>query len=99
MKSSRNRSRRWATNAQRWPRMARSPLPLLIEGETGTGKSFLAEHAIHPRSGAKGTLVVTDLSTIPSALLPAHLFGARRGAYTGAAGFVRGGGRAHPTVS
>lgn len=64
--------------------LARSPLPLLIEGETGTGKSFLAEHAIHPRSGAKGALVVTDLSTIPSALLPAHLFGARRGAYTGA---------------
>jgi DNA-binding NtrC family response regulator len=64
--------------------LARSPLPLLIEGETGTGKSFLAEHAIHPRSGAKGALVVTDLSTIPAALLPAHLFGARRGAYTGA---------------
>ena len=39
--------------------------PLLIEGETGTGKSFLAEHVIHPRSGAKGPLVVTDLSTVP----------------------------------
>ena len=64
--------------------LARSPLPLLIEGETGTGKSFLAEHVIHPRSGAKGALVVTDLSTIPASLLPAHLFGARRGAYTGA---------------
>jgi DNA-binding NtrC family response regulator len=57
---------------------------VLIEGETGTGKSFLAEHVIHPRSGAKGPLVVTDLSTVPSALLPAHLFGTRRGAYTGA---------------
>ena len=64
--------------------LARSPLPVLIEGETGTGKSFLAEHAIHPRSGAKGPLVVTDLSTVPPTLLPAHLFGARRGAYTGA---------------
>ncbi len=64
--------------------LARSPLPVLIEGETGTGKSFLAEHAIHTRSGAKGPLVVTDLSTVPTALLPAHLFGARRGAYTGA---------------
>src|SRR4051812_3328896 len=64
--------------------LARSPLPVLIEGETGTGKSFLAEHVLHPRSGAKGPLVVTDLSTIPAALLPAHLFGARRGAYTGA---------------
>lgn len=64
--------------------LARSPLPVLIEGETGTGKSFLAEHVLHPRSGAKGALVVTDLSTIPSTILPAHLFGARRGAYTGA---------------
>jgi two-component system nitrogen regulation response regulator GlnG len=64
--------------------LARSPLPVLIEGETGTGKSFLAEHVIHPRSGAKGPLVITDLSTIPATLLPAHLFGARRGAYTGA---------------
>jgi DNA-binding NtrC family response regulator len=64
--------------------LARSPLPVLLEGDTGTGKSFLAEHVIHPRSGAKGPLVVTDLSTIPSSLLPAHLFGARRGAYTGA---------------
>jgi DNA-binding NtrC family response regulator len=64
--------------------LARSPLPLLIEGETGTGKSFLAEQVIHPRSGTKGPLVVTDLSTVPSALLASHLFGARRGAYTGA---------------
>jgi two-component system nitrogen regulation response regulator GlnG len=64
--------------------LARSPLPLLIEGETGTGKSFLAEQVIHPRSGAKGPLVVTDLSTVPPALLGSHLFGARRGAYTGA---------------
>jgi DNA-binding NtrC family response regulator len=64
--------------------LARSPLPLLLEGETGTGKSFLAEHVIHPRSGAKGPLVVTDLSTMPPALLAAHLFGTRRGAYTGA---------------
>lgn len=64
--------------------LAQSPLPVLIEGETGTGKSFLAEQVIHPRSGAKGQLVITDLSTLPPALLPAHLFGVRRGAYTGA---------------
>jgi DNA-binding NtrC family response regulator len=63
--------------------LARSPLPVVIEGETGTGKSFLAEHVLHPRSGAKGPLVVTDLSTIPDSLIAAHLFGARRGSYTG----------------
>src|SRR5207245_1813633 len=38
--------------------LSRSPLPVLVEGETGTGKSFLAEHVIHPRSGSKGPLVV-----------------------------------------
>ncbi len=63
--------------------LSRSPLPVLIEGETGTGKSFLAEHVLHPRSGAKGPLVVTDLSTVPETLMPAHLFGSRRGSYTG----------------
>jgi two-component system nitrogen regulation response regulator GlnG len=70
--------------------LARSPLPTLIEGETGTGKSYLAEHVIHPRSGVKGNLVVTDLSTIPVSLLPAHLFGAKKGAYTGATADHRG---------
>jgi two-component system nitrogen regulation response regulator GlnG len=63
--------------------LARSPLPVLIEGETGTGKSFLAEQVLHARAGAKGPLVVTDLSTIPETLMPAHLFGSRRGSYTG----------------
>jgi len=64
--------------------LARSPLPVLVQGETGTGKSFLAEHVLHPRSGAKGPLVITDLSTVPDSLMPAHLFGSRRGSYTGA---------------
>lgn len=70
--------------------LARSPLPTLIEGETGTGKSYLAEHFIHLRSGVKGNLVVTDLSTIPDSLLPAHLFGSKKGAYTGASADQRG---------
>jgi len=78
------RSAAMAELRQKLAVLARSPLPVLVEGETGTGKSFLAEHVLHPRSGAKGPLVVTDLSTIPPALLPAHLFGSRRGSYTGA---------------
>ncbi|HVX97202.1 MAG TPA: sigma 54-interacting transcriptional regulator [Polyangia bacterium] len=78
------RTRAMAELARQLEVLARSPLPVLVEGETGTGKSFLAEHVIHARSGAKGPLVVTDLSTIPAPLLAAHLFGARRGAYTGA---------------
>lgn len=70
--------------------LARGPLPLLLEGETGTGKSFLAERFVHRNSGRSGEFVVLDLSTIPVDLVSAHLFGATRGAYTGAVGERRG---------
>ncbi len=64
--------------------LARGTLPIILEGETGTGKSFLAERFIHENSGRPGPFVVLDLSTIPRDLIPAHLFGALRGAFTGA---------------
>lgn len=64
--------------------LARGRLSVIIEGETGTGKSFLAERWLHERSGRSGPFVVLDLATIPTDLIPAHLFGATRGAYTGA---------------
>ncbi len=64
--------------------LARGRLPVILEGETGTGKSYLAERALHERSGRSGAFVVLDLSTIPRDLIPAHLFGSVRGAYTGA---------------
>ncbi|MCA9543285.1 MAG: sigma 54-interacting transcriptional regulator, partial [Myxococcales bacterium] len=64
--------------------MARGRMPVILEGETGTGKSYLAERLLHAASGRKGAFVVLDLSTVPTDLIPAHLFGARRGAYTGA---------------
>ncbi len=64
--------------------LARGRMPVILEGETGTGKSYLAERAVHARSGRTGPFVVCDLSTIPTDLIPAHLFGAARGAYTGA---------------
>lgn len=64
--------------------LSRGRLSVIIEGETGTGKSFLAERWLHQRSGRSGPFVVLDLATIPTDLIPAHLFGATRGAYTGA---------------
>ena len=64
--------------------VARGRMPVILEGETGTGKSFLAEHFIHGNSSRKGPFVTLDLSTIPQELVAAHLFGAARGAYTGA---------------
>ncbi|MCK9523723.1 MAG: sigma 54-interacting transcriptional regulator [Proteobacteria bacterium] len=64
--------------------LARGRMPVILEGETGTGKSWLAEKFIHVHSGRSGAFVVLDLSTIPTDLIPAHLFGAVKGAYTGA---------------
>lgn len=64
--------------------VARGRMPVILEGETGTGKSFLAEHFVHDNSGRKGPFVTLDLSAIPQDLVAAHLFGAVRGAYTGA---------------
>jgi DNA-binding NtrC family response regulator len=63
--------------------LAQGRTPVILEGETGTGKSFLAEHFIHKRSGRRGPFVVCDLATVPNELISAHLFGAIRGAYTG----------------
>jgi two-component system nitrogen regulation response regulator GlnG len=63
--------------------LARGRMPVILEGDTGTGKSFLAEHFIHHESGRPGPFVVCDLATLPVDLIPAHLFGALRGAYTG----------------
>ncbi len=80
----------WGSSAQmravrrRLSVLARGRMPVIIEGETGTGKSFLAERFVHVNSGRGGPFVVCDLSTVPKELIPAHLFGAVRGAYTGA---------------
>jgi DNA-binding NtrC family response regulator len=64
--------------------LARGRLPVVLGGPTGTGKSLIARHFIHPRSGRAGRFVAVDLSTIPKDLVAAQLFGAARGAYTGA---------------
>ncbi|MGB1276483.1 MAG: sigma 54-interacting transcriptional regulator, partial [Nannocystaceae bacterium] len=53
-------------------------------GSTGTGKSLVAREYIHPHSGRTGPFVAVDLSTIPTELMAAHLFGVTKGAYTGA---------------
>jgi DNA-binding NtrC family response regulator len=77
------RSRPMAELRRQLEILARSPLPILLVGETGTGKSYLAEHVIHARSAAKGPFVVTDLSTVPPTILPAHLFGVFEQAHGG----------------
>jgi len=69
---------------QRLSVLARGRLPVVLLGPTGTGKSLLARHFVHARSGRPGRFVAVDLSTVPRELMAAHLFGSVRGAYTGA---------------
>jgi transcriptional regulator with PAS, ATPase and Fis domain len=65
-------------------RAAQSSSPVLLLGETGTGKELLA-HAIHASSSrAKGPFVSVNIAAVPDTLLEAEFFGVAPGAYTGA---------------
>lgn len=65
-------------------RIAASDIPVVIEGETGTGKEIVAEslHELGPR--ASGPFVVFDCTAVAANLMEATLFGHERGAFTGA---------------
>jgi two-component system response regulator HydG len=65
-------------------RIAPSNVPILIEGESGTGKDLLARaaHAMSSRSGRP--YVALNMSAIPENLAEAELFGHEKGAFTGA---------------
>ena len=71
-------------------RLAASDVPVLIEGETGTGKEVLAE-ALHEESQrAAGPFRVFDCASVSPTLVESALFGHERGAFTGAATQRRG---------
>jgi transcriptional regulator with PAS, ATPase and Fis domain len=65
-------------------RAALSTSPVLLLGETGTGKELLA-HAIHAASArSAGPLVSINIAAVPDTLLEAEFFGVAPGAFTGA---------------
>jgi DNA-binding NtrC family response regulator len=69
--------------------VAKSPLPLLITGESGVGKELLAR-AAHRLSGCKGELVALNVAGLDDTVFADTLFGHLRGAFTGAEGVRRG---------
>ncbi len=69
---------------------ARSRLPILLLGESGTGKTLLA-HAIHNSSPRRDAPFISfNASAMSDTLLESQLFGHEKGAFTGAAQALRG---------
>ena len=69
---------------------AKSDVPVVLLGETGTGKTLLA-HAIHNSSARAGKpFIAFNASAISDTLLESQLFGHERGAFTGAQQSVKG---------
>jgi transcriptional regulator of acetoin/glycerol metabolism len=62
---------------------APSLLPIVLQGETGTGKERVAR-AIHAWSGRRGSFVAVNCAALPETLVEAELFGFKKGAFTGA---------------
>ena len=64
-------------------RVAPSDLPVLLMGETGTGKEVFARR-VHARSGRRGAFLAINCASLPRELVESTLFGHKKGAFTGA---------------
>lgn len=76
----------WRAVVEQLPRVAASGLPVLLLGETGTGKEVVA-HALHALSSRRGMpFVAQNCGATPDTLIESELFGHARGSFTGAIG-------------
>jgi transcriptional regulator with GAF, ATPase, and Fis domain len=66
------------------PRLSSSSANLLLEGETGTGKSMVAELVHRMGARAEAPFLVVDCGALAPSLVEGELFGHERGAFTGA---------------
>jgi len=65
--------------------VAGTPLPVLLEGETGVGKGVLARHIHGLSARAEGPFFALNCGALPQTLLESELFGYEKGAFSGAA--------------
>jgi DNA-binding NtrC family response regulator len=70
--------------------LAQSNVPVIVEGETGTGKEVLAEALVERGPRRDGPFIVFDCTAVPPNLVESELFGHERGAFTGAQAARRG---------
>jgi transcriptional regulator with AAA-type ATPase domain len=73
----------WQHELDRLRQIASSEIPMLIEGESGSGKEVIAR-TIHALSGRAGAFVPVNCGALPDNLVESELFGYKKGAFSGA---------------
>lgn len=65
-------------------RLAKQEIPVLVIGETGTGKELLVKHMTRLSSRAEKSFIALNCAALPETLIESALFGSVKGAFTGA---------------
>ena len=76
-------------------KLARSPVPVLIQGPTGSGKELVAA-ALHALSRRPCNFVAFNVTAVSDGMFEDQLFGHRRGAFTGASPMRQKAGKVEP---